>query len=82
MMKRPLGIFVRPYRGQDDQKRRQFEEEMRIARRLEEFLNGKMTDDEDQVLDYDDIANELQVDHEVVAKLLFGLRGGKFGILI
>ena len=82
MMKRPLGIFVRPYRGHDDQKRRQFEEEMRIARRLEEFLNNKMADDEDQVLDYDDIANELQVDREVVAKLLFGLRGGKFGILI
>ena len=82
MKKQPIGIFVRPYRGQDDEKRRRFEEEVRVARLLESYLNGKMTDAEDQVLEYADIAKELRVDREIVAKHLFALRGGNFRILI
>jgi hypothetical protein len=73
----PVSISVKTYRGSDQRKREAHFEEVRVAKQLERYLNGKMENASNKpiTLMYGNIAVDLGIPAEAIAKLLGGIGG-------
>lgn len=79
----PVSIPIKSYRGSNPRKREALVEEVRLARRLEKYLNDQMEASSESriTLMYGNIAVELEIPPDTISELLAGI-GGHTGISI
>ncbi len=82
MISYPVHIYVKPYSGNDHKRINQFRLDCDAARRIREYLNEKMTNQDSMVFTYSEIAAELGMSEETVRKILFPVDGGHRGITV
>jgi hypothetical protein len=78
----PIRILPRPYKGQDPKKSVQFQAEIDAARKIEDYLNGRYVAGKPDTFLYHEIAQDLNMKEETVAKLLKRIGGGSGGITL
>ena len=82
MVKKPIRVSPKPYRGNDSRKRKQYQEALQAARAIQDYINTRMKDSEQGIFTYDEIAEELYIDVKLVAELLMYSGGGNTGITV
>ena len=82
MAKYPIKVFPKLYRGNDPKKKKKYQEMLRIAREIEDYINGKMRNCEQEIFTYDEIAENLYIDVKTIAALLIPSGGGNTGITV
>ncbi len=82
MTKEPYRINVRPYRDTDPKKMLRYQEDLRLAKVVGEYLTEKRTPGQPHTFLYHGIASALHEDVEAVERILRHMGGGQGGITI
>jgi hypothetical protein len=80
-----VSLVVRRYTGKNAQKIANYHMEIDIANRIEDWLNNKLRLDQagsPRTFEYFTIAQELELERDVVKKILMHNRGGSNGITV
>jgi hypothetical protein len=84
MVRYPVFVPRRHYRGSKDRLRRKITDYNRVAAELEAYLNRQIeaSDEDTQVLFYEDIARATGVPLDMVRDILFGVDCGHNGLTV
>lgn len=82
MVKYPVKVYPQSYKGHDKKKLSRFHNKVAIAKGIENYINEAMTDVDQLVFTYEEIAEELNVSLKTVIELLLPLGGGNTGITV
>jgi hypothetical protein len=78
----PVSVTVKPYRGSDKRKREKYMEKVRLAKKLEEYINTEMEGNEVKKFTYGFIAIDFGVSEAIVRELLSTIDGGHNGVTV
>ncbi len=79
MASQPIRINARPYAGRDSTKRLKAQLKAEVAQKIEDYINERHQRGQQQ-FDYFEIANDLQIQKDVIFDILRFNRGGSNGI--